>query len=65
MTTFMLEEIDWSTRHIKVSKALILFPLTNLFSLKTSVSVCHDMASHPEKLTDQGRIFSIFHLFSA
>ena len=35
MTTFMLEEVDWTTRPIK-----------------TSVSVCHDMASHPTMLSE-------------
>ena len=48
----MLEEIDWSTREIKVDvQSLIVLRDDNV--MKTSVSVCHDMASHPHMLTDK------------
>ena len=57
MTTFMLEEIDWSTREIKVGAvccaALYCIGDNNCCVMKTSVSVCHDMASHPHMLTDK------------
>lgn len=57
MTTFMLEEIDWSTREIKVRflSAIHYIYVIKVYSrgVQTSVSVCHDMASHPNMLTDK------------
>ena len=60
MTTFMLEEIDWSTREIKVDFMRIWemsqqkqysIVIHSLNPRQRSVSVCHDMTSHPTKLT--------------
>ena len=51
MTTFMLEEIDWSTREIKVDFMRIWDVSLYCDLWQRSVSVCHDMTSHPTKLT--------------